>query len=344
MKRLIFLLSILLTTFAALRANDSTKIRSIFDDFYQPARILEMTLQFDCKKLIRHKNKEEKFLATLTFQSTNGDTMTQSIHIKCRGKMRLSVCTFPPLKLDFDKDSLRQMGLFATADNLKLVTHCASSKLNDAQVLKELLVYKLYNIITEKSFRVQLLRMKYVDLDGNLYADELAFLMEPTEAVAYRIECRESAKNVLALTEFDAVSYNQMVLFEYMIGNVDWSIPARHNVELLKSLQNGFRVVVPYDFDYSGVVSASYAVNDERVNQKYLGERVVLSGFTDEAAFQDAVAHFLAKEATIFDTCANFTHLEEKERTQVIKYLKPFYDLMKESKLNAGKLKTSSNR
>lgn len=341
MHRLFTLLSLLLSIFTDLYASDSTKIRSIFDDFYQPDQIVEMTMQFDCKKLIRHKNKEEKFPATLTFQSANGDTMTQSIHIKCRGKMRLSVCGFPPLKLDFDKDSLRQMGLFATADNLKLVTHCASSKLNDAQVLKELLVYKLYNIITEKSFRVQLLRVKYVDLNGALYADELAFLMEPTEAVAHRIDCRESTKNGLALKEFDAVSYNQMVLFEYMIGNVDWSIPARHNVELLKSLQDGFRVVVPYDFDYSGVVSASYAVNDERVNQKYLGERVVLSGFTDEASFQGTANYFLAKEDAIFNICINFTLLEERERTQVIKYLQSFYDIIKAPKLNSSKLKTS---
>jgi len=344
MLRQFTLLSLLLVAFNNLNAADSTKMRSIFDELYQPDSMVEVTLQLDCKKLIRRKDKEEKFPGVMTYRSLDGRAVTQAIKVRCRGKMRLSVCSFPPLRLDFNKDSLQQLGLLPTADHMKLVTHCASSKLNNNQVLKELLVYKLYNVITEKSFRVQLLRVKYVDLEGAVYAEETGFLLEPIEALAHRIQCRESTRVIQSLEEFDAVSYNQMVLFEYMIGNVDWSIPARHNVELLKSLQNGFRVVVPYDFDYSGVVRATYAVHDDRVGQKYLGERVVVSGFTNEAAFQNTVQHFLVREEAIFDTCNHFIHLNEKERMEVIKYLQSFYKFIKEPKLNAGKLKTADNR
>ena len=341
MKRF-FLLHFMLLTFAGLYANDSTKIHSIFDEFYRPDQILEVTLQFDCKQLIRQKEKQEKMPATLTYQNSNGESVTRSIQVKSRGRSRLQVCSFPPLKLDFNKEELIQAGFLADADQLKLVTHCSNAGLTDRQVLKEWLVYKLYNIINEKSYNTQLLRIKYLDKNGALYADEYAFLIEPTEALAARIDCQKSERVIESSSELESPVYNQMLLFEYMIGNVDWDIRSRHNIAVLKSNKGGFRVAVPYDFDYSGIVSAFYAVADKRVGQKYLGERALFYAFSDEPAFQTAIQYFLAKEEAIFDACDNFTLLDEKDRAAVIKYLKSFYDLVKAPKMTTKKLNSYS--
>ena len=54
----------------------------------------------------------------------------------------------------------------------------------------------------------------------------------------------------------------RVALFEYMIGNLDWSVPVRHNIKLIvpKEDSNAIAFPVPYDFDYSGLVKTDYAI------------------------------------------------------------------------------------
>ncbi len=333
MNRLLTIVCLSFFIVGTLAASDTTKLQSIFEDFYQPDQIVDITLQFDCKKLIRQKEKREEFPATISYQRPDGSAIQRAIEVKTRGKLRLKVCTFPPLKLDFNKNALKKEHFDPAFDDLKMVTHCINVKNNDRQVIKELLVYQLYNIISEYSLRAQLLHVKYLDAEGQLYADEYGMLIENEEAMASRTNCRKSEKIIENISELQPSIYNKMVLFEYMIGNVDWNIAAQHNITLVKKLTDGFRIIIPYDFDYSGVVSASYAVPDERVGQKYLGERVLVSHFTDEEGMRAAVQYFLEKEALIIQACNNMTALPEEERKSIIKYLTPFFDMIKNPKL-----------
>lgn len=333
MNHLIITLSIFFLFSSTLSASDTTKLRSIFDDFYHPDQIVDITLQFDCKKLIRQKEKREEFPATISYQRPDGSTVKRTMEVKTRGKLRLNVCTFPPLKLDFNKEVLKKENFNAAFDDLKMVTHCLNQKNNTQQVIKEFLVYQLYNIISEYSLRAQLLHVKYLDAEGQLYADEYGMLLENEEAMAYRNNCSKSEKIIESIAELQPAIYNKMVLFEYMIGNVDWNIRAQHNITFIKSLKEGFRIGVPYDFDYSGVVNATYAVPDERVGQKYLGERVIVSHFTDEEGMRSAVQYFLEKEAIMMQTCNNITILPEEERKNIIKYLTSFFEMIKNPKL-----------
>ena len=48
-------------------------------------------------------------------------------------------------------------------------------------------------------------------------------------------------------------------LFEYLIGNLDFSFNGLHNTELLATT-DGRVLPVAYDFDFSGAVNTSYAV------------------------------------------------------------------------------------
>ena len=66
-----------------------------------------------------------------------------------------------------------------------------------------------------------------------------------------------------------------------MIGNTDWTVPVFHNNVLIISQGNlqglGSGIAVPYDFDYSGLVDANYAVPSDQLNlpsvldRRYLG-------------------------------------------------------------------------
>lgn len=338
MKRLIALLSLVLFIYNGLYATDSTKIHSIFDDFYQPEKVLEITLQFDCKEFIRTKQKQEEHPATITYQRSNGDTIKRAIKILSRGRLRLEICGFPPVKLDFDKKELEAEGLLSEIDEVKLVTHCYNTSRNDQLVMKEYLAYQLYNIIDTNSYRVQLLNVRYVDADGELYAENKAFMIEPTDAMAVRLGCRESEKRIQNEAELNANAYANLLLFEYMIGNVDWDISSLHNVKLIRTLTGGGYIPVPYDFDFSGLVSAPYAAPQDRVNQKFVGERILMGKFLSEASFQASLQHFLAAKQQILETCAQSSYLDDREQEKITRYLNTFFKRIEQRKMSPDKL------
>ena len=59
-----------------------------------------------------------------------------------------------------------------------------------------------------------------------------------------------------------------------MIGNTDWAVPNNHNVKLIYDKERKLAppLVVPYDFDYSGLVDASYAVPNEVIGTEKVTE------------------------------------------------------------------------
>ncbi|MDX1942632.1 MAG: hypothetical protein SFU99_18850 [Saprospiraceae bacterium] len=323
-------------TFAESTVSDTT--RSIFDDFYQPDKVVEVTLQFDCKAFIRTKQKQEEHPATLTYQRPNGESVTQTIKVLSRGRLRLEICGFPPMKLDFDKKNLETQGFSTEMDEIKLVTHCYDNNRNDQLVIKEFLAYQLYNVIEKYSYRVQLLNVKYVDMDGKLYAENKAFMIEPTDAMAARLGCRESERHLQNESELNADTYANMLLFQYMIGNVDFDITSLHNVKLVKPLSTGWYIPVPYDFDFSGLVSAQYAAPQERVNQKYVGERILVGKFQSDASFQASLQRFLDARQQILDICNNFSYLDDKEKEKALKYLNAFFKRIEQKKMSPDKL------
>src|SRR5690606_20167974 len=81
-----------------------------------------------------------------------------------RGKWRneSSNCRVPPLFVYFPT---RASGtVFEDEDMLPLTTHCREKPASYEQyVLKEFLAYRIYNLFTEKSLRVRLVRVTYRD-------------------------------------------------------------------------------------------------------------------------------------------------------------------------------------
>ena len=59
-----------------------------------------------------------------------------------------------------------------------------------------------------------------------------------------------------------------VAMFEYMIGNTDWSVPNYHNIKLMgmKDDKTSRPIAVPYDFDICGFVDPAYATVDEQLN------------------------------------------------------------------------------
>ena len=107
-------------------------------------------------------------MAQLTYEDEESGAVVLDVGIRARGRFRRNrdVCSFTPLRLNFKKETTRKT-LFTRTDKIKLVTHCRDKSERYSQgVLREYLAYRILNTMTDKSFRVRLLQVRYVDSES----------------------------------------------------------------------------------------------------------------------------------------------------------------------------------
>jgi hypothetical protein len=309
--------------------NDSLILQQdVFDD----KNFLNCTLTFNIREFTRSKFENKNIGAILSYQKNDSINITREIQIEARGQSRKEICYFPPIKLklkntSFDDPYLDQV------KNQKLVTHCKSSKNFEQYLLKEYLCYKLFNILTEKSYRVQLMKIKYIDSEEKVKPiTRYAFLIEDTEILCERNNCLQVKMDNLGMKHIDTSSMIQFSLFQYMIGNVDWVITGLHNVKLIKS--NNFAqelpFVIPYDFDHSGIVNASYAVNVRDPEIASVTVRVFDGMCYTEEDYADEIQRFINLKDELYAEINSFEQLKPGTKKSIISYLDKFYKMIEQ--------------
>lgn len=320
------LAAFLLATTAVI-ADPVNPSRSIFDHLSQGA-VLEISIETDLAELIGNRRTEDYLPATFNFEDADGQVYTQEIKVKPRGRFRRRACNFPPVMLNFSKGTLREQGYAPEYDKLKLVTHCIDDKSDSKdQVIREYLAYKLYNELTEQSYRVQLARITYIDSKGELSKiKRYGFLIEDTDEMAHRLggeEC-EDCHN-LASSRLDLVAENRLAVFQYMIGNTDWDISMIRNVKLVKPIGGGPAIPVPYDFDFAGMVEAPYAIPNSEIGQMAIKQRVFQGRQVDRSLFEATLRHFLSRQELLLEQVESFKGLSWQSRQSVAGYLNTFF-------------------
>ena len=182
-----------------------------------------------------------------------------------RGNSRLRVCEFPPLRLNFAAKGLAE-SVFAGQDKLKLVTHCTDRQKDAGNVYDEYLAYLLFNQVSDYGYRVRPLVIRYTDPSGATGIDGVrhAFLIESDEEFAGRHGATAIEVAAVYMSKLDEPQAALTFVFQYLIGNTDWSLVTAdteehccHNIDLFEL--GGHTLLVPYDFDLAGLVDASYA-------------------------------------------------------------------------------------
>lgn len=299
-------------------------------DIFNNDRVLNITIESDFKNLVKRKYKDEYQPAVFKFHLNDTITVTRNIQIKPRGNMRKWSCFFPPLKLNFQKKEMvvKQLKEF---DKMKMVLDCKRGNSYEQYLLSEYYVYKILNILTEYSFRVRLLKVKYVDTSEKYKtANRFAFLIENKEQMAERLNSipidNKNVRDILT----DIPTLVNGYLFQYLIGNTDWSIPGRHNIQLIKSKDPTISTpyVIPYDFDYAGIVNANYAIPDENLGIESVTDRVYRGVCVPESAIKDAVRHMIDNKARIYALYQSTDLLDKNNNRQTLKYLDDFYTII----------------
>src|SRR6476620_1912810 len=299
---------------------------------------LEFTLTADFKTVNkdRNPNSTKVFPATMTVAKADGSQATFPLNIRTRGHVRRmsQTCTFAPLRLEFDAE-ITKGTIFEGHKNLKLGTHCRDADLFEQYVPREYSAYRIFNLFTPRSFRARMAKATYVDeATKKPVANRMALFIEDDDDVARRMEGRiiETQKLVFRQTDYDTATL--MTIFEYMIGNTDMSMYLLHNVVLVQTPKKTV-YPVPYDFDYSGLVDARYAIPAKQFNITSVRDRIYRGPCRSAAELQTFFEKFNELKPKIMAIFDSVPGMDAGYRKDAQKYLEGFYSTI--SKPGDGK-------
>ena len=299
-------------------------------DPFQSDRTIRISLKFDMKTFVRTKYKGEYQPAELVVYNLDSIRVRKEISIRARGDARRSHCHFPPIKLNFKKATLKDETL-NDFKSLKLVTHCRNSEIYEQYILKEFLVYRMFNILTDSSFRVKLAKIDYIDSEEKMKPfTKYGFIIESNDHLAERLDGIIIERKGINTWDTDRHHTNLMTLFQYMIGHTDWSIPPLHNIRLVKPSDPRSRILaIPYDFDYCGMVNTVYAIPDEHLGIESVLTRVY-RGYClpSEDQYQQFFEVFIQNKQEMRALIQGFELLQKKSRREMLDYLEEFYHII----------------
>lgn len=260
---------------------------------------ITFTLTSNFGRLRRDKKQDAPWRwASIAIADSAGGTAEIPLQVKTRGIWRLTQCDFPPIRLDFKKSTVKH-SLLAKLDKPKLVTHCRDNEDYEQYVLQEFQLYRVYNLLTKYSHRVRLARVTYTDSGtGKLVTTRYAILEEEPEALAHRVGGMLIKEKGGGPADLDPGASAIFALFQYMIGNTDWSISGLHNVEVIGT-DVGY-VPVAYDFDFSGAVNARYATVDPSLPIRRVRDRIYRGYCLPEETYGPTFDLFKAKKDSIY--------------------------------------------
>jgi hypothetical protein len=300
---------------------DQAEKRALF----QTTEPLVFTLTADFKTINKDRNPEST--AQYPGEITVGaDAKPLHVQLSPRGHFRRMArnCGFVPLRVEFDKKEVAGT-VFDGQSAMKLGTHCQDEKASDQYVLREYLTYKLFNLITTQSFRDRLARATYVDSkSGKPQSTHYAIFIEEDNDVARRMGGRNVDLPRLQFTDVDTDTLRTMMLFEYMIGNTDFSLYAMHNVKVVQ-LPTKILYPVPYDFDLSGFVHPPYAVVDRRLGITSVTDRLYRGPCATADEFEAVAAKFREKKADMIALVDNTKDLDNSNKNEAKDYLESFF-------------------
>lgn len=307
------------------------------DRLFAEAGLLEVTLTGPFRSLSLDRAAEpEDRPGSIAYTDSDGTTRQHDVGIRPRGNSRRDrdVCTFPPLRLNFARKDVRN-SLFDKQNVLKLVTHCRSNDSFQNYVLKEYLAYRIFNQLTDNSFRVRLLKISYVDSERN--RDPLiryGFLIEHKKRLAKRLGLAGSDVAGIEPARLDPETTALAELFQFMVNNTDFSFirgpegeACCHN-SILLALDSDRFVPVPYDFDRTGFVDPPNGLPDEALGQRNFRDRRFRGFCHPPAVLATALQRTEAARSAIEGLIDNQVDLSATHKRRARGFIEDYYTII----------------
>ncbi|MEO8622642.1 MAG: hypothetical protein ABI625_16345 [bacterium] len=272
--------------------------------------------------------------ATMSYTGADGKIVIVPIKAKTHGVWRLKHCQLPPIRLNISNKESKQT-LFYDLQKPKMVSVCKNQDEYEQFVLKEMQLYRIYQTITPMSHRVRTLRVTYTDsASGKVEATRYAFVFEDPDELADRLGGQMTKVKGATADDMDADPLAVAFVFEYFIGNLDFSFNGLHNGEVVLKRDGSLAIPVAYDFDFSGAVNAPYATVDPQFKSKRVIDRVFRGYCSIQGAYPAAIALFLQKKDAIYALYRDEVGklLEPGIVKEQLSYFDEFYDQVKTPK------------
>ena len=318
---------------AKLNVDDLPPVNKLFNS----SDLLKVSIETNTARLYFDKENPEYQKAVFRMRINDSISIVKKIRIKIRGNTRVQICDTPPFKIDFHKTDFKWKW-FNKLHTLKVVNTCGNGKTFQNYLLSEYLIYKTYNELTNMSYRVRLLELTLKD-SKHVEDDQVhfAFLIESDKILAKRTDTKELESEDITIAQLMQIFYtdpnksslfntNLLSLFQYMIGNTDWGSCNFHNVKVFEHA--GVYSPVPYDFDYSGMVNADYAVPTNSLLIKSVRERYYLGPCSESNEFNKALEVLKSKKSEIYSVVEAFPYIRSKEKEKIIKYFDSFFNMI----------------
>jgi hypothetical protein len=295
---------------------------------FQTDEILNIDLEADFKTVFSVKDDSTMFPAKFTLTDNSGQKRTIDIKIRTRGKTRREkdVCVFTPLLLDFPKSATKNTP-FEGQKALKLVTHCTKDDHYEQNTIVEFLIYKSFNVLTDSSFNVSPAMINYIYSGKNAdTVQKFAFFLEREKFLAERLQGIEIESEKIHPNNTNTYHTSLMDMFQFMIGNTDYSTYDLHNIVLVSdSARKLPPVAIPYDFDWSGLVDADYAVPNPVLNIEKVTDRIYRGFRKEPEMVNHTIGVFNSKKPEIYRLFENCELLNNYRKKKAIEYLDGFY-------------------
>lgn len=251
---------------------------------------LKLSLTASIKSLKGDTNDSTYLEGTLRFIGRGQVPDSVNLRLQARGDFRRSQCYFTPLKFTFEISEIERT-LFAGNEELKLVLPCLIGARSDDYVLKEYLAYKLFEQVSPYYYKTRLTNFEFIELKGKRERTHqlIGFLIEDHSTLAKRLDGKRIRRNLPPQMQ-DPRARAILNLFQFAIGNTDFSVKLQHNLRLFYI--EGKYVSIPYDFDMAGLVNAPYATVSNTQNLEVQISMVTdraFKGYSQEAALMEAV-------------------------------------------------------
>ncbi len=279
--------------------------------------IVKIKLEYSNKQVKSETNDSIYLKTKLLVLDKENLWDTLNVSIRGRGNFRLANCYYAPIKMKIKKAEAKGT-LFKGNKKLKLVLPCMSEKGANDNVIKEYMAYKIYEHISPFHFKTKLFEARYNEQRGKKVKEHeiKGFFIEDLDRIAKRFECNELKRSVHPLQQ-DGHCSTRNAFFQFMIGNTDFSTGHQHNEKLL--FVNKKTVPIPYDFDMSGLVNASYAtvsnIDGKELPISSVRERLYRGFVREGYVFEDIRKEFLDNKEEILTTIDGLKPLFESSKT-----------------------------
>jgi len=298
---------------------------------------LELTIEAPWRDFERKDSYQGTYPAQLSYQGADGRMVTIGMTVARRGVKRQQACSFPPVRIRFEKEAVKGT-VFRGQKSLKMVTHGEGSDRYDQYYVLEMLAYRIYNLLSDVSFRVRPLQVSYLDSStGKSEGPRFAFLIEDDSDVAKRNGLKKLELPRIRADRLDAEAASLMSLFQYMIGNTDWAAllgpdPKKccHNVKLVGPEPLGpedFALPVPYDFDSSGLVDARYAAPHQDLPIRSVTQRLFRGYCEHNGTLESARQTIMGRESAIRALIEDEPRLESGSKKKASRFIDGYFEI-----------------